>query len=155
MGSTWCGLLTNHHIARRARVPAKAHLWLQSFCPWFGQICDGHEDELQLFFLFWSVVWLFHFDCFKARLDGALGRLIWCVETSPWQGVRSRWSLRYLPTQAILWFYDCCVESTSSSHWKNRSAGVWLWRRERSALPPIFPFPEHPAHLQCVQAKAY
>jgi len=38
----------------------------------------------------------------KARLDGALGSLSWRVEALPVAGVGSGWTLRSLPTQAIL-----------------------------------------------------
>lgn len=44
----------------------------------------------------------------KARLDGALGSLIWWA-TSPWQGVGSGLSLKSLPTQSILLFCDSMI----------------------------------------------
>jgi len=42
--------------------------------------------------------------CGCPRLDGALGSLIWEVAALPMEGVGNRWSLRFLPTHAILWF---------------------------------------------------
>jgi len=41
-------------------------------------------------------------EALKARLDGALGSLSWWGANNPWQGVQTGWSLRYLPTQAVL-----------------------------------------------------
>ena len=43
-------------------------------------------------------------EVLKARLDGALGRLVWWEVSCPWQGVGTGWALRALPTQTILWF---------------------------------------------------
>ena len=46
-------------------------------------------------------------EVFKTRLGAALGNLIESVASLPSPGGgRTRWSLRSLPTQAILWFYD-------------------------------------------------
>ena len=42
----------------------------------------------------------------KARLDGALGGLIWWGQPTDSRRVETRWYLRPLLTQAILWFYD-------------------------------------------------
>ena len=39
---------------------------------------------------------------FKARVDGALGSLIWWVAALPMVGVGTGWALSSLPTHAIL-----------------------------------------------------
>jgi len=45
-------------------------------------------------------------EAFKARMDGALGSLIWWGQTDCGRGVGTGWALRSLPTQGILWFCD-------------------------------------------------
>jgi len=39
-------------------------------------------------------------EVFKARLDGALGSLVWWVATSPQQGIGTGWALMSLPSQS-------------------------------------------------------
>ena len=50
-------------------------------------------------------------EVFKARLDGALGSLgwyyMWRLVALHVVGVGASWSLRSLPTRAILWFCVC------------------------------------------------
>ena len=50
-------------------------------------------------------------EVFKARLDGALST--WSLEGVPAHGrkVGTRWYLRTLPTQPILWFYDSMTQA--------------------------------------------
>ena len=45
----------------------------------------------------------------------------WCGGWEPclWWGVRTRWSLRSLPTQAILWFYDPSQDKLANKHVKS------------------------------------
>jgi len=47
---------------------------------------------------------------FKARLDRAWSTLVWCKGFLPMAGGWTRWSLMYLPTQIILWFYNSSKE---------------------------------------------
>lgn len=42
----------------------------------------------------------------KGGLDGALVSLMYGRFPCPTYGVRTRWSLRFLPTQTMLWSYD-------------------------------------------------
>ena len=49
-------------------------------------------------------------EAFKARSHGTLAGTVW--KSSLWQGIGTGWSLRSLPTQAILQFYEFVLGTT-------------------------------------------
>ena len=57
-------------------------------------------------------------EVFRAKLDGALGSLIWWDTTSTWQRVGSRWYLRSFPKP----FYDSMIRRERG--WNSLSIGV-------------------------------
>ena len=57
----------------------------------------------------------------KARLDGALASLIWWGAASPWHRVGTGSSLRSLPVQAILGFYDYNLQKNAHSCTKDKA----------------------------------
>jgi len=52
-------------------------------------------------------------DVLKACLDGAPCSLIWWCQPAHGKGVGTGWSLRSLPAQPILWFYDSLLDIQS------------------------------------------
>jgi len=65
----------------------------------------------------WKAVGAPSLELFKTRLDGALGNLFWyhVWRLVALHVVGAWWSLWSLPTQAVLWFYDCINPSEWSS----------------------------------------
>ena len=81
------------HLAKRSHgtVDARGHKWAVRS----SRLVMRYVHHLTL-------------EVFKAGLDGAPGNLIWWVATLPMVegGVETWWSLKFLPTQAILWLCD-------------------------------------------------
>jgi len=71
-------------------------MWVLFFFQW-----DSCETS---WLLFYTELFLQNCVAFKARLDVALGSLVWWLVTAHSRGVETRCSLWSFSTQAILWF---------------------------------------------------
>ena len=58
-------------------------------------------------------------EALKTSLDGAVGSLSWWGAALPTAGVGAGWALRSLPTQTILFIYDCMGSASTATSVKS------------------------------------
>ena len=90
-------------------------------------------------------------EVLKARLAEALSNLVEGVPAHS-RGVGTRWSLRSLPTQTILWFYEL---SGKTYTWKVIRPKRFVCRRLQHCCTHSFPFLVPPPSLNFISTYAY